>query len=279
MKANPAAAAAAPAALTVLVIAHPDDESMFFVPTIRALRIQQQQQQQHCLWLLCLTTGNYDGLGQVRSQELISTARNVLYFDKVLSCDDAKIQDHPRLAWDIEYVARLIEGTLQSALHQETQLKVSSIQIITFDELGVSGHINHRDTYLACRQLACNDNHKLPNLELWTLQTDKTPLFFKYTPGLAWVLLLLTWCGLWPQSSVSRYDDDDADDNDNTNTHRHITNRLQYPLLNWRAMASHKSQFVWYRRLFVVFSCYTYLNRIERQQYPTTAATTTKKNR
>ena len=42
--------------------------------------------------------------------------------------------------------------------------------------------------------------------------------------------------------------------------------RLQQPALNWRAMASHTSQFVWYRRLFVVFSCYTYVNRLKRRQ-------------
>ena len=40
--------------------------------------------------------------------------------------------------------------------------------------------------------------------------------------------------------------------------------RLMDPSLVWRAMAAHASQFVWYRRLFVVFSRYTYINDLSR---------------
>jgi len=278
---------AAVSPLTVLVIAHPDDESMFFVPTIHALqRHRQRQRNHHQLWLLCLTTGNYDGLGQVRCQELISTTRQVFRFDRVLLCDDDQVQDHPRLAWDTHYVAQLIKQTIRSALHEETFVKlISSIQLITFDELGVSRHINHRDTYLACRQLVTNDDTEIPHLELWTLRTDTNPLFFfRYTPVLSWALLLLTWCRLWPQSTT-RYHHSNDKNNHPENTYRCITNRLQYPSLNWHAMASHRSQFVWYRRLFVVFSCYTYVNRLERHPYTntvtsvTTATTVSKKNR
>ena len=35
----------------------------------------------------------------------------------------------------------------------------------------------------------------------------------------------------------------------------------------WRAMNAHKSQFVWYRRLFVVFSSYTYVNYVQSLRY------------
>ncbi len=52
----------APAADAVLlVIAHPDDESMFFVPTILL---------QSNISILCLSNGDYDGLGIVRESEL-----------------------------------------------------------------------------------------------------------------------------------------------------------------------------------------------------------------
>ena len=34
------------------------------------------------------------------------------------------------------------------------------------------------------------------------------------------------------------------------------------PWINWYAMKIHYSQFVWYRRLFVVFSCYTYYSEL-----------------
>ena len=34
------------------------------------------------------------------------------------------------------------------------------------------------------------------------------------------------------------------------------------PQLGWRAMQAHHSQFVWWRRLYVVFSRYMYLNTL-----------------
>ena len=40
--------------------------------------------------------------------------------------------------------------------------------------------------------------------------------------------------------------------------------RIMDPMLVWRAMAAHYSQFVWYRRLSVMFSRYTYINDLEK---------------
>lgn len=34
------------------------------------------------------------------------------------------------------------------------------------------------------------------------------------------------------------------------------------PLNAWQAMAIHHSQFVWYRKLFVIFSRYAYMNTL-----------------
>lgn len=36
----------------------------------------------------------------------------------------------------------------------------------------------------------------------------------------------------------------------------------------WAAMAAHRSQFVWYRRLFVIFSRYAYVNTFKRMHVP-----------
>ncbi|EJK70049.1 hypothetical protein THAOC_08630 [Thalassiosira oceanica] len=49
---------------------------------------------------------------------------------------------------------------------------------------------------------------------------------------------------------------------DRPNERQHY--RLMDPTLVWRSMAAHASQFVWYRRLFVVFSRYTYINDTSR---------------
>jgi GlcNAc-PI de-N-acetylase len=44
----------------LVVIAHPDDEAMFFTPCLRELSTQRP------LHVLCLSTGDFAGLGQVR---------------------------------------------------------------------------------------------------------------------------------------------------------------------------------------------------------------------
>ncbi|KAL7531516.1 hypothetical protein ACHAXR_004087 [Thalassiosira sp. AJA248-18] len=40
--------------------------------------------------------------------------------------------------------------------------------------------------------------------------------------------------------------------------------RIMDPILVWRAMAAHHSQFVWYRRLSVMFSRYTFINDLQK---------------
>ena len=49
----------------LLVIAHPDDECMFFTPTLLGL-----QRQGVAVHVLCLSTGNFAGLGATRAREL-----------------------------------------------------------------------------------------------------------------------------------------------------------------------------------------------------------------
>jgi hypothetical protein len=49
------------AALMSLVMAHPDDESMFFLPTAVSLLDTGAE-----VWVPALTTGNYDGSGEIR---------------------------------------------------------------------------------------------------------------------------------------------------------------------------------------------------------------------
>jgi N-acetylglucosaminylphosphatidylinositol deacetylase len=51
------------------VIAHPDDEAMFFVPSILELRRTNN------LHLLCLSNGNADGLGKIREKELHASCK------------------------------------------------------------------------------------------------------------------------------------------------------------------------------------------------------------
>ena len=276
--------------LVVLVTAHPDDESMFFVPTLRYLTSQTHQHRRPEVWLICLTTGNHDGLGDVRVPELRRAAA-LLGVDKTIVLDDPRFPDDPSVNWDAEnIVAKVLAQSLSDAIRrkreEENDVLFESLCFITFDQIGVSGHANHRDAYRAVRQLELahqqqasdddgggrrrrreedNELHRpllLParRVEVWTLETIRNPLK-KYVPIWEWLRLVLCWFGLRPETE-SLIGCSLKWENGIATTTAILEYRLSHPTLNWKAMASHRSQFVWYRRLFVVFSCYTYVNRL-----------------
>lgn len=53
-----------------LLIAHPDDEAMFFAPTVLALT---RPETGNHVKILCLSTGDADGLGETRKKELVKS--------------------------------------------------------------------------------------------------------------------------------------------------------------------------------------------------------------
>ena len=242
--------------LHVLVIAHPDDESMFFVPTLRALKAANET-----VWILCLTTGDFDGLGKIRSKEMRHAGR-LLGADKTIVGD--LLKDDPVSRWDTGQVEGEIKGTLISEMGTTTNQEWKRVVLISFDPLGVSGHVNHIDTYLGVCGVAQNGQLELSSsrggggrsipVEMWCLVSERN-MFAKYLPVFSWLLLLLSFFkSAVPPSHQEKI---------SCSTY-HRTYRLHEPFFNWKAMATHTSQFVWYRRLFVVFSCYTYVNRLER---------------
>ena len=61
----------------LLLTAHPDDECMFFAPTLLGMHKLAQASQgagkltkKHNLYSLCLSVGDADGLGKIRREEL-----------------------------------------------------------------------------------------------------------------------------------------------------------------------------------------------------------------
>ena len=108
----------------ILVIAHPDDEAMFFYPTIsRAKRLH----------IICLSNGGYDGLGEQREKELQRAARRL---GASATCiNNAALQDGPH-AWDPSVVAANVGPWLHAGA-----------VVVTFDRYGASGHANHVAVY------------------------------------------------------------------------------------------------------------------------------------
>lgn len=70
-----------------LLIAHPDDEAMFFSPTVLALTDPKHGNH---FKIICFSTGNADGLGETRKKELVKSATmlGLRTEDDVLVIDD-----------------------------------------------------------------------------------------------------------------------------------------------------------------------------------------------
>ncbi|CAK8532329.1 unnamed protein product [Lathyrus sativus] len=118
----------------LLVIAHPDDESMFFAPTINFLTSRG-----HNVQILCLSNGDGDGKGNVGKQELYQACVSLK-----VPMQQVKIINHPDLqdgfgkVWNHSLLAKIIEEEITSHCID---------MIITFDKYGVSGQCNHRDVH------------------------------------------------------------------------------------------------------------------------------------
>ncbi|XP_063152110.1 N-acetylglucosaminyl-phosphatidylinositol de-N-acetylase [Candoia aspera] len=122
----------------LFVTAHPDDEAMFFAPTILALKSAS-------LWLLCGSTGNYYQQGDIRKEELVESCKVLgIPPSNVTVLDHRKLPDHPSAEWDVPLLAELILS----------HIKTYRINlVVTFDARGASGHRNHRSVYAAVRSL------------------------------------------------------------------------------------------------------------------------------
>ena len=118
---------------------------MFFGPTLLALAPRNSVQ------VLCLSTGDADGLGAVRTHELTASCRT-LGVENVVVVDDARLPDSMTAAWPVRAVAELLRAHAGDA-----EL------VITFDAGGVSGHGNHIALLHGAREFAPP--------ALWTLTT------------------------------------------------------------------------------------------------------------
>ncbi|GKT78236.1 glycosyltransferase family 32 protein [Colletotrichum tofieldiae] len=117
----------------LVVTAHPDDECLFFAPTILGILDRNRKIRGG---LLAMSIGNNYGIGEMRKRELRgSCAALGIELSRCEALDHPDLQDNPTAWWD----AAIIQSILEDYVH-----KWNVSVIITFDEGGVSGHINHR---------------------------------------------------------------------------------------------------------------------------------------
>ncbi|KAK5969375.1 hypothetical protein GCK32_010946 [Trichostrongylus colubriformis] len=198
----------------LLVIAHPDDETMFFAPVLRALSAAN-----HRVFILCVSNGNFEGLGKIRGREL----QEAVQFLGVTS-SDVTVLDYDAFPdggqWD----------------HQALSNVLSVDCVLSFDAGGVSGHTNHSSCFEALQD-AYTRGVIPEDVQIFVL--DSVPLLRKYT-------------GIFDAPfSVAR------------SPFQYFAKGRDIAAA-WRAMRRHRSQFVWFRFLYMIFSRYICINTFRR---------------
>ncbi|KAB5581193.1 putative deacetylase LmbE-like domain-containing protein [Coniochaeta sp. 2T2.1] len=244
-----------------LLIAHPDDEAMFFAPTLLALT---RPELGNYVKVLCLSSGDAHGLGETRKKELIKSCMmlGLRKEDDVWIEEDPNFQDSTTLTWDAAKISTLlcIPFAPDLATNRHSDIPTASIDVlITFDRHGVSGHPNHTSLYYGARGFVSNlmrgrSGWACP-VDLYTLTT--VPLLRKYMGFFDIVATLVVWALRTPLRDRAR------------------PGGLVFVCglgaggisTAWRAMTdAHKSQMVWFRYGWITFSRYMVINDLQLER-------------
>ena len=156
---------------------------MFFSPTLLALSATND------VGVLCLSSGDADGLGTIRKSELIESCRR-------LGVDRVRVIEHPFVA-PVVFVCVVANSDLHRELQDSMTKKWPAARVaefceanmegvevlITFDEGGVSGHPNHISLLHGAREFV-----KGRGVELWTLRTVGLVRKYAFVLDALWTL-------------------------------------------------------------------------------------------
>ncbi|KAL2916571.1 N-acetylglucosaminyl-phosphatidylinositol de-N-acetylase [Polyrhizophydium stewartii] len=226
----------APREAVLVLTAHPDDECMFFAPTILALASSGSVD----VHVLCLSNGNAEGLGRVREKELVASCKTLgVSASRVVSLNHEKLQDSMTVDWDRDTIAAIVVDHV--AKHRIDA-------IVTFDSQGISGHTNHRALFHAMSAATRAAQIAVP---VYTLET--VPVVRKFA-----ALLDVVWTVATHSMALAR-------DTDGIGNPRRLFLLSPYEYMTAReAMFKHRSQLVWFRYLYLVFSRYMVVNVLDR---------------
>ncbi|KAI0631047.1 LmbE-like protein [Trametes polyzona] len=219
----------------LLLTAHPDDECMFFAPTLLGLLDGSGSYPRPNVHSICLSVGNADGLGGVRRREL-ERSLDVLGIEERHRwvVDRPDLQDNFTAEWDPRTIADVLRPyVLDHRIHT----------ILTFDHHGISSHPNHISLPKGAAHLVST----LPEPRPRVFSLVTVPLYSKYLGPVAPLTakLALTVAGRVEKAS--------------TTTPVAVSDWRAYARA-LRAMTQHWSQLVWFRWLYVAFSRYMWVN-------------------
>ena len=241
------------------VIGHPDDEVMFFSPSL--VEISKPKHGNH-VRLVCFSRGDavHESFASIRSQELRASARIIGVADEDVIILDYK--DGMDITWRSNDVAQSLGDIISTKADK-------NIVVITFDAHGVSGHANHISLYHGTKEffrskVGNNDSFRLyvlKSLNFWekysfTLLTN-VELFFDLLSRHVFSSLLKI------NVNVSFFNQF----NGNQVSLVKVYSDLNMLSVSYAAMAyGHFSQMVWFRYGWILFSRYLTYNHLVQIQ-------------
>lgn len=89
----------------LIVTAHPDDECLFFAPSILAILDNSGVKG----GLLAMSTGNNYGIGDLRKTELVASCNALgIESSRCIALDNPQLQDNPKAWWDTELIQSIV---------------------------------------------------------------------------------------------------------------------------------------------------------------------------
>jgi N-acetylglucosaminylphosphatidylinositol deacetylase len=266
-----------------LLIAHPDDEAMFFAPTVLALT---KPELGNHLKILCLSTGDADGLGETRKKELQKSALELglrSESDVFIVDDLARFPDGMDKDWDVGDVASLLASAFAPDMAASQKAKASGKKsagsekaptatidvILTFDQHGISNHPNHRSLYHGAvnflRTLMKDKAGFTCPVTLYTLTT--TSIFRKYVGILDAPLSMLlgVWSNLLASMSGSKAKDAAASGVGPVRL-LFVSSISDWIVAQSAMVKCHQSQMVWFRWGWITIGRYMTVNDLKRER-------------
>ncbi|KAH9898981.1 putative deacetylase LmbE-like domain-containing protein [Xylariomycetidae sp. FL2044] len=260
-----------------LLIAHPDDEAMFFAPTVLALT---RPETGNHVKILCLSTGNADGLGETRKKELVKSGMmlGLRREDDVYVIDSPDFPDSMTTTWDPQRISALLCSAFAPHLSSNATSPTSPgptaaiDALVTFDATGVSSHPNHISLYHGARHfisalLAGKPGWSSP-VDLYTLTS--VSVLRKYTSFLD---MFVTTASVLVRGEAGRKKSDRGNPGTLVNMSALFSFgrgengiRETYATARRAMTDAHISQMVWFRWGWIAMSRYMVINDLKLER-------------
>ncbi|PTU25538.1 hypothetical protein P175DRAFT_0427880 [Aspergillus ochraceoroseus IBT 24754] len=273
-----------------LLIAHPDDEAMFFAPTV--LSLTKPELGNH-LKILCLSTGDADGLGHIRKQELKTSAMRLglrSESDVFVIDEPSRFPDSMATEWSTNDVAALLASAFTPDDSSNTTTSSSAFRkrttggaaqgadtpppatidvLLTFDAHGISNHPNHRSLYHGAVQFLRLLMKDKPGVScpvaLYTLTTTSLPR--KYIGVLDAPLTMVQGAldAVFGGLVGSRGPSSRGGKDDSPSRMLFVSSVGEWMTAQSAMVSAHKSQMVWFRWGWITIGRYMVVNDLRRE--------------